>query len=177
MFRNGDKLTLSCINVINKGGKIIDYHISFPLEDSDFDIPEDVVEMSIFEGHDDIGYLSFKICVGDITNLYKICNDKEGAYLFERRAFSDIKSPDDDICYYNDSNNVHIVFSKINEGDIVVSDIEELKRVLINISNNFKSIKDSIVMMKNTDFIDYSVSLEDSNKRLKMCIDRRNESI
>ncbi|MBP5683900.1 MAG: hypothetical protein J6X02_01420 [Bacilli bacterium] len=97
MFRYGDKLTLSGINVVNKNGDIIDYHLSFPLEDTDFDIPEDVVEISIFEGHDDIAYLSFKICVGDITNIYKICEDKQNVYLFEKRAFSEIKSPGDDI--------------------------------------------------------------------------------
>ena len=173
MFRYGDKLTLSGINVVNKNGDIIDYHLSFPLEDTDFDIPKDVVEISIFEGHDDIAYLSFKICVGDITNIYKICEDKQNVYLFEKRAFSEIKSPGDDICYYKDSNNAFVVFSKINIGDIVVSNIEELKMVLINISNRFKCIKNSIDMIRSNDFIDYSVSDELSNKRLEMCINRR----
>ena len=173
MFRCGDKLTLSCVNVVNRDGKIVDYNLSFPLEDSDFDIPNDVVEVSIFEAHDDVGYISFKILVGEITDIEKICEDKYNAYMFDKRAFNEIKSIDDRLCYYYDPDGFYYVFAKVNEGDIVVSNIEELKMELIYISNHFKNIKDSIATIRDCECNDYSIPSELSDKRLEMCINRR----
>ena len=56
--------------------------------------------------------------------------------------------PYDTLCYYDDSNGKHIIFSKINDEDIVVGNIDELKEALLFISNEFQKIKDSSSKIK-----------------------------
>ena len=176
MFASNDNITLSCINVLNKDLKIIDFNLSFPLYDTDLEIPDDVIEVSIFESHlgrNNYGYVVYKICVGEVTSIEEIANSNE-PYLFDRRAFSNIKRVDDKLCYYTNSDNVHLIYEQLNSDDIVVKDVNELKMVLINISNNFKCIKEAIDSIRHSDDImDYSIEEEISENRYKMCLERR----
>jgi len=179
MLGCSDKITLCAINFTNKDGEIINYHLSFPLKE-DFEIPEDVIQVSIFEAHQgfsNYGFTAFNIYVGNITTIkgtidhyntgkgYKVIPDK-------------IKSVDAKLCYYNDNHDNWIVFAKINEGDIVVKDLQELKMILITISNNFENIKEAIGNIKNANgIVDYSLTDEDnklSKRRLKVCVRERN---
>ena len=174
-----DKITLCAINFTNKEGEIINYHLPFPVKE-DFELPNDIIQVSIFETHQGIcnyGFTAFNIYVGNITTIkgiidhyktgkgYKIIPDK-------------ISSVDAKLCYYNDNHDNWIVYAKINEGDIVVKDLHELKIVLINISNNFSNIKEAITNIKNANNKTfYNLTNEDnelSKKRIKVCIRERN---
>ena len=179
MLGCNDKITLCAINFTNKDGEIINYHLSFPIKE-DFELPNDIIQLSIFETHQGIcnyGFTAFNIYVGDITTIkgtidhyktgkgYKIIPDK-------------ISNVDAKLCYYNDDHGNWIVFAKINEGDIVVKDLHELKIVLTNISNNFSNIKEAITNIRNANNkVDYSSTDEDaklSKRRIKVCIRERN---
>lgn len=152
MFRYDDKVILTSGNIINKEGKIIDYNISFPIKDNDLIIPNDILIMDIFEYHDcfkPYGYVAFKICVGKITSIKEICNSNKKNISFTNKISGHIESVDDKLCYFDDATGNHIVFAKINNGDIVVESIEELKDVLNRISNNFENIENSILKIKN----------------------------
>lgn len=146
MFGYNDKLTLTAVNVINKDGEIIDYNLSFPIDEDNFSIPKDIIQMSIFEYHEEreiTGYEAFKIYVGKTTSIRKICESEATNVKFKNNLIKKLDSPDDKICYFDDSNGNHIMFSKINKGDIVVDNNDELKDALIYISNKFQNIKDS----------------------------------
>ena len=151
MFGYNDKLTLTTINTINKKGEIINYNLSFPIDKEELSIPEDVIQMSIFEYHEGreiYGHETSKICVGKTTSIYHIYKSQGQNYVFRDKLFDNIESPDDTLCYYDDSNGKHIVFSKINDEDIVVRNIDELKETLLFISKEFQNINDSSSKIK-----------------------------
>ena len=75
MFHYEDNITLTVDNIINKNGDITNYKLSFPIIEDELNIPDDIIEVSVFEcneGYDIIGYEVFKICVGNITSLNEI---------------------------------------------------------------------------------------------------------
>ena len=103
MFGYNDKLTLTAINTINKKGKIINYNLSFPIDENELSIPEDVIQMSIFEYHEGreiYGHETSKICVGKTTSIYNIYKSRGQNYVFRDKLFDKIESPDDTLCYY-----------------------------------------------------------------------------
>ena len=66
MFHYEDKITLTADDLINRNGDITNYKLSFPIIEDELNIPDDIIEVSIFEGNegfDTFGYKSFKICV------------------------------------------------------------------------------------------------------------------
>lgn len=176
-----EKITLTGANALNKDGKIIDYTISFPIVDTDFDIPKGVIQISIMEGQwgrQNYAYTAFKIHVGQITSISEICEKKDQKVKFYYNVVKNIKDPDDKLCYYIDDSGKYIIFARIDKGDIVVKNLHELKIVLMTISNNFKNIKDAITNIKNANNkAFYNLTNEDnelSKKRIKVCIRERN---
>ncbi len=185
MFGFNDKVTLTGINTINQNGEIIDYIISFPITDYDFDIPEETIQISIFEGHlgrENYGYTAFKICVGEITSIEEICEKQNNNIKFLNKDIAkSIKNVDDKLCYYEDKDGKYIIFARIDDGDVYVKDIRELKKVLITISNNFENIQSAVTnIRKAKEQIDYSLTDEDqkiTEKRREMCKKERSKSI
>ena len=151
MFGYNEKVTLTGNNIINKDGKFVDSVIKFPIDEESLNIPDDVIQMSIYEGYDGkVTYIgeSFKIYVGGITSLREICDsNKENVSMLDHDVFKKIKSVDDKVCYYETDGYWH-VFAHVNDGDIVVKNIDELKNVLVFISNRFNNIQKSIVDVK-----------------------------
>ena len=177
MFRQSDKMTLSVINVTDKNGKIIDLHLPFPIKDESFEIPKNIVKVSIFEYHQNVvsdGFIAFNIYVGKITTLASLAEENKRCVVIPR----DIKHIDDKLCYYTDLDNKKVAFAKINPGDKVVADTEELHDILLRISRNFAQIKNAISSIKDTEQEECAIYEEDdvlSKKRLRMCISRRKE--
>lgn len=178
MLGCSDKITLCAINFTNKDGEIVNYHLPFPIKE-DFELPNDIIGVSIFETHLGIcnyGFTAFNIYVGNITTI-KGTIDHYNTGKGYKIIPDNIKSIDDKLCYYNDNHDNWIVFAKINEGDIVVKDLEELKMVLITISNNFENIKEAISNIKKANEItNYSLTTEDEEimkKRREVCIRER----
>ena len=136
MFQFNDKVTLTGINTINQDGEIISYIISFPITDPDFEIPKETVQISIFETHlgrEKYGYTAFKICVGKITSISEICKKKnpDNVKFISKNFVKSIKDADEKLCYYEDKDGNHIVFARIEKGDIYVKDLQELKNILM----------------------------------------------
>lgn len=151
MFRYNDKITLIATNAINKDGKIIDYILSFPITEDNLVIPEDVIQMSILEyheGYQNYGYESFKICVGKTTSIKEMCELQKDNIEFYAHVLNSVETSNDKLCYLDDSTGKYSIFAKINDGDIVVENIEQLKDALILISNNFQKIKSSVLAIK-----------------------------
>ena len=179
MLGLNDKITLCAINFTNKNGEIINYHLPFPIKE-DFELPDDIIQVSIFETHQGIcnyGFTAFNIYIGEITTIEGICkfaNSGRSYHIIPDK----IGKIDAKLCYYIDDKGKYIVFAKINHNDIVVKDLHELKRVLMKISNNFENIKNAINNIRNAyDKVDYRLTDEDnelSKKRIKVCVRERN---
>ena len=178
MIEYNDKMTLTGINAVNKKGKIINYHLSFPLKDDDFNIPEDIAEISIFEyheGYENYGFRAFKICLGKVTSIREICDTHDNNVKFDPRVFEEIVTPDDYLCYFEE-NEKKIIFSKINPGDIVTKDIDDFRSALISVSDNYRIITSAIERIRLYHPYDDTLSEEEkdlSEERRQMCIKQR----
>lgn len=147
MFGYDDKLLLSCKNFIDKKGNMIDTTIKFPFEGDDFNLPEDVVCLDIVEVHLGAGAnyaaKSYKICVGKKA-LFKQLN----TIPFTIYGKNEMINANDIVCYfYDEESSKNIIIGKFYPGDIVVENVNDLKRVLIRTSNNFRVIEDFINLM------------------------------
>ena len=154
MFGYNDNFRLTATNTINKEGKMINYTLSFPVSEEDLIIPDNVIQMSILEyheGYQNYGYESFKICVGKTTSIKEMCELQKDNIEFYGNVLNSIETPNDKLCYIDDLADKYSIFAKINDGDIVVESIEQLKDTLILISRNFQNIKDSVLAIKYND--------------------------
>ena len=147
MFGCYDEVNLVLLNAVNKDMEVVDFILKFPIEEKDFVIPSDIVYMDVMEAHVISGqysFGSFRIHVGKTATFEGLLRDK---FCINKQVFDELDSCDDEICYY-DEDDKHIVFAKVNEVDIVVKDIDELRMVLLSISDSFKNIKDSTAQIK-----------------------------
>ena len=161
MFRQEDKITLTCADTINRSGKILDFYIKFPIE-KEIDIPQDILKMNVYEycnGYESYICKVFKICVGKISKFSEICNLNSSKIKIEPNILKGLDSTDDLVCYYIDEEGKYNIYDKVNNGDIVVENIEKLKKVLIKISDSFKNIKESVSTIK-----ELGIVTEDKNK-------------
>ncbi len=160
MLRYNDRITVSAVITLCKDGTRFDGAFALPIEE-DLNIREDVLELKIFE-HDEYGIMgtnrsnkithSFKICIGQVTSLRQLGQIGDSK-VFERitgiyELMDEIESTNDKICYFVDSNGVYHVFAKINKGDIVVEDVNQLKEVLTIISKKIEDINASVQFIK-----------------------------
>ena len=156
MFGYSDKTTLTGFNAYNKKNEFLDYVISFPIME-DIEIPKDIREISIIEGQNESDLqrckTSFKIYVGQEGSIKEFTDEaKDGNLKFgitfdrgiEPGEIISLKTP---ICYYVE-NGVRHIFAKINKGDKVVANIDELKSLLLEISMRFEEYQEAIQGIK-----------------------------
>ena len=151
MFAYNDKITLVGVNAVNKDGQIMDFIVPFPINYY-ISIPTDLVQMSIFEyheGHELFGRESIRLFVGKITSFRQLCEVRGEEFSIRNSIFRTIQTGDDELCYFDSESGVHTIFGKVEKGDIVVDNIDELKQVLFDISDNFQNIQDSICKIRN----------------------------
>lgn len=149
MFGNNDKLTLTLINAKNIKGEILSFKLSLPLINNNYDIPEDLASIDVFEYHEGLingGNIVFSIYVGETTTINKLITRNAIANLKTARNIV-IPSVDSPICI-QDRLDKKVVFANINENDIVVNNKEELISVIQNISGNLIIIKNSVLKIR-----------------------------
>jgi len=143
MFGYNEKCNLCIVNALD---------LSLPI-DNDFKIPKNVVQVSVFEYIDGInpgGYSVFNIYIGEIKKLGEFISTVN----YDPKSFGIMERLDkrvlleDNICYYTNKKNTKIIYTKVNEQDIVVKNLDEMKEVIINISEEFRNIKSSINNIK-----------------------------
>ena len=167
MLGYNDKFILIGNNIINRKREMTNHTISFPITEDNLYIPEDILQMSIFEYHEvneykSYGYEVFKIYVGKITSINQICSSSTKNVKFKNNVLKSIKTEEDKMCYFDDDLGRHIVFAKLNKNDIVVDNIEELKNALIFISKKIQNIKDITLDIKR-----YNEETQEINKQRK----------
>lgn len=148
MFRKYDTVTLTAMNVYDRDGNLIYLTIPFPLKDKNIILPENTAVLSITEFHQ--GQIfhdqhDFNIYVGKVSTVGELVDrnliprrSKVYVYPKDRRVIID------PVVYHEKNDNTCELIATLEEGDIVVENVEELRKVLIQISNEFANIRNSI---------------------------------
>lgn len=151
MFGENDKVYLSVSNAINKNGEKYIININLPNDFSTISFPDDVVKVTVKEKETRKNtkvYTTYNVLVGEKSTLADLDDNDESIALSKMIEDEDCIQLDDQICYYRDEEDYCVIFAKVQEGDIVVRDIEELENKLNNISSEFEKIQKSISKIK-----------------------------
>ena len=150
MFNENDKTTLIGYNAKDKNGELLNYIIKFPIQNEDFDIPEEINQISIIEGYTDTiseGFkTAFQIFIGKKAKLKDLLLS-DSKVDSTNSVFENIRNTEELVCYYKSGDITH-AYALVKTGDIVVEDINQFRTVLLSISDNYKSIKKSINNIK-----------------------------
>ena len=146
MFGKYDKLTLTAMNVYDSECNLIYIAIPFPLKDENIILPENTAMLSITEfqqGQIFHDQHDFNIYVGNVSTIDEMLDRnliprRSKVYPKERRI---ITNP---VVYHQKKDNICEIIATLQEGDIVVENVEELKQVLKKISDEFANIRKSI---------------------------------
>ena len=149
MFRSSDKITLSLINAKDLDGNLIPFSLKFPIQDSEYVIPSNLVSVDVFEyqeGTVNIGHTAFKLFVGGKTSIKDLVLEY-GIDEVKVKKGLDILGVDSSVCY-QDIEGKKFVFDNISEQDVVVSDYEELRAVIDVVSKDYKSFQKTLGKIK-----------------------------
>ena len=148
MFRKYDTVTLTAMNVYDRDGNLIYLTIPFPLKDENIILPESTAVLSITEFHQGQIFHDqhvFNIYVGKVSTVGELVDrniiprrSKVYVYPKDRRVIMD------PVVYQEKNNNTCEIIATLEEGDIVVENVEELIRVLKQISDEFANIRNSV---------------------------------
>jgi len=146
MFRKYDKLTLTAMNIYDRECNLIYISIPFPLKNENINFPENTAMLSITELHQ--GQIfhdqhDFNIYVGKVSTIDELIDRnisirKSKVYPKEQKRITN------SVVYYEKNNNSCEIIATLEEGDIVVENVEELRQVLKQISDEFANIRNSV---------------------------------
>ncbi len=151
MLGQDEETFLSVSDVINKNGEKYIINMRLPYDFTYTSFPDDVVKVTISEkevrGKNKV-YNSYSVLVGEISTIADLDDNDESIALSKMIENEEEIELDDPICFFRDEDDYCVVFAKIEEGDIVVKDTEELENKLNSISSEFKKIQNSIKKIK-----------------------------
>lgn len=149
MFNNNDKLTLSLVNAKDIHGKIIPFSLNLPLNCEEYNLPERIASIDVFESHQGLingGVIAFSIYVGETTTIKNLIPDIQTKKVQIIKNL-DISSLENNICFQIISGK-KIVFAKLNEQDIIVQNQEQLKMIIGELSNEYAILCDSVTKIR-----------------------------
>ena len=152
MFGINDQVSLAIINTVDINGNGLSFNLVFPIKHSYYHIPENIFKMSVMEYHhchNDFGFLVFDIYVGNCDSfefLFKEQVSNNKIVIFRNK--DNVPTFKDYVCYYYDSDGNAIIMNTLNENDIVVKNLDELREVFFEISECFKSLKKEVTNVK-----------------------------
>ena len=150
MFNTYDNLTLTLLNARDINGNILPFHLKLPLNNQDITIPKDLVSIEVheyYEGQTIYSNSPYKICIGNTTTLSELIPNIKTSPI-KINNYLKIKSLEDTIICYQEINNTKIIYTIINNQDIVVNNQEELIKIIKILSNEFNNLKKSISNIK-----------------------------
>ena len=134
------------INIINDDGKIFPKSYKLPLEE-ELILPENVRRVSIFEGQEgniEEGFIAFDIIVGKVGQIKEVFVEKKNPRI---TCSLDFVSCHDKCVYKEDEKGIEI-FSHVEEGNLVVPDVNSLITIINYLSKEVCSLKQSVNRIK-----------------------------
>ena len=144
MFRQNDKLTLTFINARDIDGNTLPFQVKLPLS-NEYTLPDNIASLDVFEYHEGLvngGSIVFSIYIGQITSINNLVNKNEMSNVKITKNI-EISSIDSPVCIQTIQGK-QIIFATLNEQDIVVENKEKLKEVIEQLSDNIKTINNSV---------------------------------
>ena len=144
MFGQNDKLTLTFINARDINGNILPFEVKLLLS-NEYTLPDNIASLDVFECHEGLvngGSIVFSIYIGQITSINNLVNANAMSNVKIAKNI-EILSVDSPICIQTEQGK-QIIFATLNEQDIVVENKEKLIEVIEQLSDNFKSINNSV---------------------------------
>lgn len=141
MFKENDKLNLTLINAKDINGNSIPFTLKLPLINDEYNIPEKIASIDVFEYHEGLvngGNIAFSIYIGEETTIRKLTHK---AKLTNIKVTTNvvIESIDSPICKQQESGK-ELIYAALNNQDIVISSKEELNIVIKELSDNLNII-------------------------------------
>ena len=124
-------------------GKNVNFRLKFPVTE-DFNLPKKLVFVDVVYYENDIKTVLFKICIGKKEIARRFFNIGGVALPFDfAPTLETIRSVDDEICYVIGKKGIRIVYTTVKENDIIVSNLDEMKEVIFELSNEFLMCKEN----------------------------------
>lgn len=159
MFSKDDKLELKAIAVFGKSFPTVKDEksspliINFPTNFEDFDLPEDLLELDLYEVPKQVKNKTLirRIFVGEVYTVNEM-NMMFPHYRFSKGMnyveLTDL-NPDAKCVFYKDEQGTYFILAQLRTSDIVVSSTQELKTLLQEISNNFALVEKGMSRIRN----------------------------
>ena len=144
MFGQNDKLTLTFINARDINGNILPFEVKLLLS-NEYTLPDNIASLDVFECHEGLvngGSIVFSIYIGQITSINNLVNTNAISNVKIAKNI-EISSVDSPVCIQTVQGK-QIIFATLNKQDIVVENKEKLIEVIEQLSDNFKSINNSV---------------------------------
>lgn len=159
MLGVSDKLYLSIINFVSKDYKILPLNFKLPLEDENLDISDDIISASVFE-YNESDFISGRVVLNIYVGKQSTLRDILNKFSDERITVENIEalnSIDESVCYFEDIDGNPVIFASLEDNDIVVKDVEELKKVIIKLSHYFMNIQNGISRIRKLSHVNSSL--------------------
>lgn len=159
MFNQNDKVELKVVNTYNKGlnfpydEKSSSLVIDLPTDIENIDFPENLLLLKVYEiqrGKYSFKQLIHRIFVGEVfpvEEMHKI----DPLFMFssgmDLNDLCNLKHNAPCVFYKKDSR--YVLLAKLKDMDIVVSNIEELKLLLAEMSKEFSQVQDGMSRIRN----------------------------
>ena len=147
MLGLNDSVTFNLINIIDDEGVLINKFYKLPLTEV-LELPENISEISLFEGHQgklNEGFISMKFYVGNRMKLNDVCKDGNKINFIANNNFNSVH--DDALVRISEDGRFNII-RKLNPNDVVVPDVNSLIEVLYYVSEEVKTITNSVNRVK-----------------------------
>jgi hypothetical protein len=147
MLSLNDSVTFNLINIIDDEGVLINKFYKLPLTEV-LELPENISEISLFEGHQgklNEGFISMKFYVGNRMKLNDVCKDGNKINFIANNNFNSVH--DDALVRISEDGRFNII-RKLDPNDVVVPDVNSLIEVLYYVSEEVKTITNSVNRVK-----------------------------
>lgn len=132
----------------NIDGKKLPFMIKLPII-NDFNLPKKTVSISVIKYINNNAVLLNNIYLGKTEIAKDFFNIGGKALPFEiKKRLERINSIYDTICYIKSNSGIRIVYAIVNENDIVVNSLEEMKDVILNLSYEYENVNNILVLKK-----------------------------
>ena len=159
MFNQKDEVNIKVINTYSKGFEFIKDEtnspliIDLPAEVENIDFPKNLLVLEIYEihkGNQNFKQLIYRIFIGDTYTIEEMNKINPSFKFSSGMNWSDLcgLKPETHCVFYKKANG-YVLLAKLKDKDIVVSNIDELKSLLSEMSMSFTQVQVGMSRIRN----------------------------
>jgi len=147
MFELNGKVNFTLVNIIDDEGVLLNLFYPLPLNKK-IELPSNVREVSLFESHQgriNEGFVSKKFYVGKKMKLKDVFKTNNKVHFI---ADTNFNNSDEEVLVRISEDGTINALTKVEEGAVVVPNVESLKVLLNYVSGEVEHINDSVHKIK-----------------------------